>query len=54
MTNKNATLTDSGGPAYPFNVTGEATLSATHATATFSSHGVNARAGAFTTTLIAP
>jgi len=52
--NKNATMTDTDGLVYLFNVTGQATLSATHATATFSSHAVNARAGAFTTTLLAP
>jgi hypothetical protein len=47
-------MTDTDGLVYLFNVTGQATLSATHATATFSSHAVNARAGAFTTTLLAP
>lgn len=52
--NKNAAMTDTDGLVYLFNVTGDVTLSATAPTTTFSSHGVNARAGAFTTTLIAP
>jgi hypothetical protein len=52
--NKNATMTDADGLVYLFNVTGQATLSATASGTTFSSHAVNARAGAFTTTLIAP
>jgi hypothetical protein len=52
--NKNATATDTDGTVYLFNVTGQASLSATATGTTFSSHSVNARAGAFTTTLLAP
>ncbi len=51
---RNATMTDDDGVAYMFNVTGEATVSATKSGSTFTSHGVNARAGTFTTTLIQP
>lgn len=51
---RNATMTDDDGVAYIFNVTGQATVSATGPGSTFMSHGVNARAGAFTTTLIQP
>jgi hypothetical protein len=52
--NKNAAATDADGIAYMFNVTGDATVSATKSGTTFKSHSVNARAGAFTTTLITP
>jgi hypothetical protein len=52
--NKNATMTDTDGTVYLFNVTGQVTLSATATGATFTSHTVTARAGAFTTTLMAP
>lgn len=51
---RNATVTDTDGIAYMFNVTGQATVSATKSGATFTSHSLNARAGAFTTTLIQP
>jgi len=51
---RNATATDADGVAYMFNVTGQATVSAMKSGSTFLSHGVNARAGAFTTTLIQP
>ena len=50
--NKNATMTDTDGVAIMFNVTGSATVTATKSGATFKSHVVNARAGAFTTTVI--
>lgn len=52
--NRNATVTDDDGIAYLFNVTGQATVSATKSGTTFQAHGVNARAGTFTTTLITP
>lgn len=52
--NRDATATDDDGLAYMFNVTGQATVSAAKAGSTFMSHGVNARGGAFTTTLIQP
>lgn len=51
---RNATMTDTDGVAYMFNVTGQATVSATKSGSTFASHLVNARAGTFTTTLIQP
>lgn len=51
---RNATMTDTDGLAYLFNVTGQATVSATKTGSTFSSHTVNARAGTFTTTVIQP
>jgi hypothetical protein len=51
---RNATTTATDGVAYMFNVTGQATVSATKTGSTFSSHAVNARAGTFTTTLIQP
>src|SRR5262249_21468741 len=47
-----ATMTDTDGLAFMFNVTGPATVSAMKSGATFKSHGVNAHAGALTTTLI--
>jgi hypothetical protein len=49
---RNATATDTDGVAFMFKITGQATVSAAKAGATFLSHSVNARAGAFTTTLI--
>jgi hypothetical protein len=52
--NKTATVTASDGIAYIFNVTGEATVSASLTGMTFTSHQVNARAGALTTTIVAP
>lgn len=52
--NKNATMTDTDGVAYMFNVTGQASVSATKSGSTFMSHPVNARVGTFTTTLIQP
>jgi hypothetical protein len=52
--NKSATVTDVDGIAYMFNVTGNATVSAAKSGLTFHTHAVNARAGAFTTTLIQP
>jgi hypothetical protein len=48
-----ATATASDGVGYLFNVTGNVTVSASGG-ATFQSHPVTARAGALTTTLIAP
>lgn len=50
--NKSATVTDTDGVAFMFNVTGSVQVSATKSGATFKSHTVNAVAGAFTTTLI--
>src|SRR5512138_2431829 len=47
-----ATMTAADGIAYMFNVTGNATVSATKAGTTFKPHGVNAHPGALTTTLI--
>ncbi len=52
--NKTATATATDGIAYIFNVTGEATVSASLTGMTFMSHQVNARAGALTTTIVAP
>jgi hypothetical protein len=52
--NKNATMTDTDGIAYLLNVTGSVSVTATKAGSTFTAHSVNARAGAFTTTLIQP
>jgi hypothetical protein len=52
--NKNATMTDTDGLAYLLNITGSASVTATKTGSTFASHSVKARAGAFTTTLIAP
>jgi hypothetical protein len=49
-----ATMTDTDGVAYMFNITGQATLSASKSGTTFKSHPVNAHAGALTTTLITP
>ncbi|MBX3156653.1 MAG: hypothetical protein KF773_11675 [Deltaproteobacteria bacterium] len=49
-----ATATATDGIAYLFNVTGEASVSATKAGSTFKSHGVKARAGTLTTTPITP
>jgi hypothetical protein len=49
-----ATATATDGVAYMFNVTGQATVSAMKTGSTFASHGVKARAGALTTTLIGP
>ncbi len=49
-----ATETATDGVAYMFNVTGQATVSAMKTGSTFASHGVKARAGALTTTLIGP
>jgi hypothetical protein len=50
-----ATATAADGVGYLFNVTGNATVSATASTGgPFRSHQVNARAGALTTTLIQP
>lgn len=52
--NRTATKTDADGVGYMFNVTGEVSVAATKAGTTFAAHGVTARAGALTTTLIAP
>lgn len=49
-----ATSTATDGVAYMLKVTGQATVSATKSGSTFTSHGVKARAGALTTTLIGP
>ncbi len=49
-----ATATSDSGIGYLFNVTGSATVSADGAGMTFQSHGVVARAGALTTTLVEP
>jgi hypothetical protein len=49
-----ATATDDDGIGYLFNVTGDATVSAMATGHTFRSHGVKARAGALTTTVITP
>jgi hypothetical protein len=54
LPNRNATATADDGLAYVFNVTGQITVSASKAGASFTSHSVNARAGTFTTTLIQP
>jgi hypothetical protein len=54
LPNRNATMTDTDGTAYMFNVTGEVTVSASKAGTTFVSHKVTGRAGALTTTLIQP
>jgi hypothetical protein len=51
---KNATATDTDGLGYMFNVTGNATVSASKSGLTFQSHPLKARAGALTTTLITP
>lgn len=50
--NQTATVTDTDGVAFMFNVTGSVMVSATKSGVTFKSHTVNAVAGAFTTTLI--
>jgi len=47
-----ATATNTDGLAYMFNLTGQATVTATATGKTFISHGLKARAGALTTTLI--
>jgi hypothetical protein len=49
-----AMMTAMDGIGYMFNVTGDATVSATKAGITFKSHGVKARANTLTTTLIQP
>jgi hypothetical protein len=54
LPNRMATMTDTDGTAYMFNVTGEVTVSASKSGTTFLSHKVTARAGALTTTLIQP
>lgn len=51
---RNAIATDTDGVAYIFNVTGQVTVSAAMAGTEFPSHPVNARSGAFTTTVIQP
>lgn len=51
---RNATVTDTDGLGYMFNVTGTATVTASKSGTTFASHQVKARAGALTTTLITP
>jgi len=50
--NKMAMMTDTDGIAYLLNVTGDVTVSASKSGSTFASHDVDARAGAFTTTII--
>lgn len=53
--NQNAVMTDTDGIAYMINLApGDVTVSATKSGTTFSSHAVNARAGALTTTVIQP
>lgn len=52
--NRNATGTDVDGVGYMFNVDGAVSVAATKAGATFVSHRLTARAGALTTTLVAP
>jgi hypothetical protein len=52
LPSRNATATATDGIAILFNVTGMATVSASMSGATFKSHGLNATANAFTTTLI--
>ena len=52
--NRGATVTDTDGLGYMFNVTGTVTVTAMKAGTTFTSHAVKARAGTFTTTLIKP
>jgi len=49
---KDATVTNTDGLAYMFNVTGQATVTASESGKTFSSHSVKARAGALTTTQV--
>jgi hypothetical protein len=49
-----ATATAASGLGYLFNVTGDATVSASKSGSTFLSHAVKARAGTFTTTLVHP
>ncbi len=53
LPSSSATATSESGIGYLFNVTGEVTVSAM-GSGTFQSHGVKARAGAFTTTLVRP
>jgi len=54
LPSSSATATASSGLGYLFNVTGSATVSADASGTTFQSHGVVARAGALTTTLVEP
>jgi len=52
LPSQSATATAADGLGYLFNVTGQATVSAMKTGSTFQSHGVVARAGALTTTLV--
>ena len=52
--NSTAMVTATDGLAYMLNVTGDVTVGATLTGMTFTSHHVNARVGALTTTLISP
>lgn len=50
--NSSATATDTDGVGFMFSITGDAAVTATKTGATFKTHTVKARAGAFTTTII--
>jgi hypothetical protein len=52
--NSSVNMTDTDGIGYLLNVTGNATVSATASGQSFTSHSVNSRAGALTTTLLIP
>lgn len=54
LPNKDATATAADGIGYMFNLSGEVTVSAMKTGSTFTSHKLNARPNALTTTLIVP